>query len=212
MRDWENYYQILGVGPEASSKEIRAARNRKAFSCHPDRNRQAPESVRITAQEEMKRVNRAYEVLSTAHLRERFHSEWVQRNGAKGTQEIKTGFEPNAEPTPNRSGTASKPTKFYDSGNETADTVGEPKERMVEWLLKGVGLGAIGGLMLGAAIGAVAALDILGDALWVLPLSVVGAVAGFPLGAMFGGTCGAMLGEYVDRERMRKPRKPRSHG
>jgi hypothetical protein len=212
MREWEDYYQILSVGPDASLKEIRAARNRKAFACHPDRNGQGSEADRIAAQEEMKRVNRAYEVLSNAHLRERFHPEWVQRNGVKGDQEIKTGFEPNAKPTPQRSGPSSKSADSNNAENDRVHSAVEPRNREVEWLLKGVGFGAVAGPILGAIIGTLAGLDILGGTLWVLVLSVGGAVAGFPLGAMFGGTYGAMLGEYLDRERMRKPRKPRIHG
>lgn len=54
-----NYYQLLGVGLNASVDEIQKAFRSKARQVHPDKNRELPE-----AEELMKLVNKAYEVLS----------------------------------------------------------------------------------------------------------------------------------------------------
>ena len=80
MTHWEDYYQILGVDPSASLKEVRAARNRKALDLHPDRLSQFSEAVRLSAEEEMTRVNRAYEVLSNDEKRRRYHQDWLRRD------------------------------------------------------------------------------------------------------------------------------------
>ncbi len=74
----EDYYRILGVDSEASAEAIRAARNRKAIELHPDRLSHVPEEERLEAQEELKRVNRAYEVLGDEAKRRRYHTRWLR--------------------------------------------------------------------------------------------------------------------------------------
>jgi Tol biopolymer transport system component/curved DNA-binding protein CbpA len=76
----ENYYQILGVDPEASEAEIKKAYREKAFILHPDRLAGAPESVRHRAEEELKKLNQAYEVLRDPQKRRDYDSEWLQRS------------------------------------------------------------------------------------------------------------------------------------
>lgn len=55
----KDYYQILEVDSKADQKQIKEAYRHLAFKCHPDRNREDPQSA-----EKMKRVNEAYAVLS----------------------------------------------------------------------------------------------------------------------------------------------------
>ena len=74
----EDYYQILGVSPDASAEEIRAARNRKAMDFHPDRLSSVSEGVRHLAEEQLKTVNGAYEVLSDVKKRREYDAEWFQ--------------------------------------------------------------------------------------------------------------------------------------
>ena len=54
----ETYYQVLGIRPDASPAEIKAAYRRQVHAIHPDRLDGPPDS------EPFKRVRRAYEVLS----------------------------------------------------------------------------------------------------------------------------------------------------
>ncbi|MFH1382641.1 MAG: molecular chaperone DnaJ [Chloroflexota bacterium] len=52
-----DYYEVLGVGRNATDEEIKKAFRRLAFQCHPDRNQEAG------AADKFKEINEAYEVL-----------------------------------------------------------------------------------------------------------------------------------------------------
>jgi DnaJ-class molecular chaperone len=58
-----DYYDVLGVGRDASSEEINKAYRKLAVEWHPDRNK-SPE-----AEERFKEINEAYEVLSNSEKR-----------------------------------------------------------------------------------------------------------------------------------------------
>ncbi|MEW6724548.1 MAG: molecular chaperone DnaJ [Bacillota bacterium] len=62
-----DYYEVLGVGRDASPEEIKKAYRRLARQYHPDVNREDP-----NAAEKFKEVNEAYEVLSDADKRARY--------------------------------------------------------------------------------------------------------------------------------------------
>ncbi len=81
MPNWEDYYQILGVDRSASAEGIRAAWRRKALELHPDRLSQVSETVRHSAEEELKKVNRAYEVLGNGEKRRSYDADWIRSNG-----------------------------------------------------------------------------------------------------------------------------------
>jgi curved DNA-binding protein CbpA len=59
MQSERDYYEVLGIGPDASAGEIKKAYHRLAFQCHPDRNRKSEE-----AHKKMEEINEAYAVLS----------------------------------------------------------------------------------------------------------------------------------------------------
>ena len=69
MAEFEDYYQILGVDREASLQEIKRAYRDKCWILHEDRFAGAPESAKKRAEEELKRVNTAYDVLGNAEKR-----------------------------------------------------------------------------------------------------------------------------------------------
>ncbi len=61
--NWEEACQILGIPITATQKEIHAQYIYKAQLLHPDKTTGLPESVRQKAEEELKRINAAYNVL-----------------------------------------------------------------------------------------------------------------------------------------------------
>lgn len=85
MPDWEDYYQILGVDPGADAAEIKRAYLDKAWIFHPDRTQGAPESARRRAEEEMKRLNNAHDVLKDPQKRKEYHEEWLRKGGKSAT-------------------------------------------------------------------------------------------------------------------------------
>jgi molecular chaperone DnaJ len=82
-----DYYDILGVGRDASASDIKAAYRRTAVKYHPDRNPDDPD-----AEEKFKEASEAYAVLSDADKRSRYDRFGHQCLGGDGF----TGFDPNA--------------------------------------------------------------------------------------------------------------------
>jgi len=66
--DFKDYYQILGVSPEASSEEIKKAYRKLAFEYHPDRNKEQRED----AESRFKEVTEAYGVLINPEKRREY--------------------------------------------------------------------------------------------------------------------------------------------
>jgi molecular chaperone DnaJ len=66
-RTYKDYYKILGVGRDASQKEIKEAYRRLARQYHPDANPGDKE-----AEEKFKEINEAYEVLSDPKKRQQY--------------------------------------------------------------------------------------------------------------------------------------------
>jgi curved DNA-binding protein CbpA len=54
-----DYYEVLGIAPDASAEEIKEAYHRRAFQYHPDRNRKSEEGNK-----KMQEINEAYAILS----------------------------------------------------------------------------------------------------------------------------------------------------
>jgi curved DNA-binding protein CbpA len=80
MPGWEDYYKILDVSPEANDEEIKEAYRDKCFILHPDRMVGVPKSAQLRAQEELKKVIRAYDVLKDPVKRQWYHQEWLKRH------------------------------------------------------------------------------------------------------------------------------------
>ena len=68
METHKTYYQILGVDPKASARELKKAYRRLARTYHPDLNPKRPRS----SEERFKRIQEAYGVLSDPFTREQY--------------------------------------------------------------------------------------------------------------------------------------------
>jgi molecular chaperone DnaJ len=77
-----DYYEVLGVGRNATAEELKRAYRKLALQYHPDRNPNDPQ-----AEETFKTINEAYEVLSDDSKRQRYDT-----FGHAGTQGV-PGFD-----------------------------------------------------------------------------------------------------------------------
>jgi curved DNA-binding protein len=83
--EYKDYYEILGVGRQASQDEIKKAYRKLALQYHPDRN---PDNK--TAEDKFKEANEAYQVLSDKEKRAHYdrlgadYSRWQQTGGRGG--------------------------------------------------------------------------------------------------------------------------------
>ena len=98
-----NYYDILGVSPNASQAEIKKSFRNLALQYHPDKNKNSEES-----KQKFMKIIEAYEVLSDEQARKNYDSNTLQKRGARtrwtpsadfGTvysyEEIKRRYRPN---------------------------------------------------------------------------------------------------------------------
>jgi curved DNA-binding protein len=80
--NYKDYYDILGVGRNATEKEIKKAYRKKAAKFHPDRNPDDP-----SAEDRFKEVGEAYEVLSDPEKRDLYNKagkDWKKYQRAAG--------------------------------------------------------------------------------------------------------------------------------
>lgn len=81
MRNFRNYYDILGVAKDATADEIKKAFRKLALQFHPDRNLGDKQ-----AEEKFKDINEAYEVLSDTTKRAQYdqYGRYWQQRGFQG--------------------------------------------------------------------------------------------------------------------------------
>ncbi|MCX7596798.1 MAG: J domain-containing protein [Fischerella sp.] len=88
LRNFRDYYEILGVSKDATNEEIKKTYRRLARQYHPDLN-----PGNKAAEEKFKDISEAYEVLSDAAKRaqyDQFSRYWKQKGFDKQTQKSKT--------------------------------------------------------------------------------------------------------------------------
>lgn len=77
MSHWEDYYKILQVDSSAEPEIIESAYKRLCKKYHPDLNQS------WSAEETIRAVNRAYEVLRSDSSRRQYHRQWLKNNRLK---------------------------------------------------------------------------------------------------------------------------------
>jgi hypothetical protein len=97
----DDYYEILGVPPDANAEQIKEAYLYKVNILHPDRLEGMSERIRSLAEQDLKKVNLAYQVLSNPSKRRqydttRFGSTEIIRDSGK----TKTAKKPQPEVYP----------------------------------------------------------------------------------------------------------------
>ncbi len=101
MFDEEDYYEILGVHPNADAAQIKEAYVYKVNIYHPDRLQAVSDRIRRKAEEDLKKVNIAYEMLSNPERRRQYD---VKRSGSIHTsrelQKTKQAQKPQPEVYP----------------------------------------------------------------------------------------------------------------
>lgn len=70
----KSYYDILGVGQDASDDEIKKAYRQLAIKWHPDKHAQDTEAQKKIVEDKFKDINRAYEVLGDSDKRKSYDS------------------------------------------------------------------------------------------------------------------------------------------
>lgn len=75
MTEFINYYEILGVSCDATEEEIKKVYRKKAKRFHPDANPNLSLEDKISFEEELKLINKAYEVLKNPELRKKYNQE-----------------------------------------------------------------------------------------------------------------------------------------
>lgn len=72
MASKRDYYEVLGVGKNASPEELKAAYKRLALKHHPDRQAGKNDAEKKAAEESFKEINEAYSVLSDKEKRAQY--------------------------------------------------------------------------------------------------------------------------------------------
>ena len=80
----KNYYEQLGIDKNASESDIKSAYRKSVMKNHPDRFATKPEAERKRAEETIKEVNHAYDVLSNPEKKENYDTYGSEEGPANG--------------------------------------------------------------------------------------------------------------------------------
>lgn len=147
MAKWEDYYALLGVSPDSSDDEIKKAYHYKANILHPDKTSKLSENLQRKAEEELKAVNRAYDVLKDSQKRQAYHSEWLRRN-----KQPKYGTDTNIDSKHKQVAKKTKKSKKIRS-QKYKGMLSNFQQRFPKWKIFACGIVLIIGIIAGLVIG-----------------------------------------------------------
>lgn len=129
-RDWKDYYQILNVNRNATLDQIKEAKRFKSVLLSPDRMTGFSKEITKKAEEELKAVNNAFDILSD--FREEYNELWDKKEQSKnvtqGQSSVKRDPHVDQQETTARSRTKSEPRqKPHDNRQKTTTTQNKTK-------------------------------------------------------------------------------------
>ena len=92
MADKRDYYEVLGVGKDASADDIKGAYRKAALKWHPDRWVSGTDAEKKTAEEKFKEASEAYSILSDPDKRSKYDQFGFAGVEGAGAQDWSQGF------------------------------------------------------------------------------------------------------------------------
>ena len=92
MADKRDYYEVLGVGKDASADDIKQAYRKAALKWHPDRWVSGTDAEKKTAEEKFKEASEAYSVLSDPDKKAKYDQFGFAGVDGAGAQDWSQGF------------------------------------------------------------------------------------------------------------------------
>ena len=112
-----DYYQVLGLRPEAEASEIKRAYHDAARSLHPDANRHLKEHHRIDCERIAKRISEAYCVLRNPRQRKAYDVHRVEHGSPRlSLNELRNRVRATQAPT--RSGQTQEGRQFWERATD----------------------------------------------------------------------------------------------
>ncbi len=126
-----SHYDLLGVPPEATEAQIRAAYRTLVTLFHPDRLGHLKEESRTFAEDRLKALNAAYEVLGDPGKRANYDAAQALPQRARSTGSGASSRPPPAPPPPPRSEPVYSPQNPYSS--QTQDSAPRSSAAQSDW-------------------------------------------------------------------------------
>ncbi len=92
MAEKRDYYEVLGLGRDASADDIKSAYRKLALKWHPDRWVDGTDAEKKTAEEKFKEASEAYTVLSDPEKKSRYDKFGHAGLGGQGAPDFSGGF------------------------------------------------------------------------------------------------------------------------
>lgn len=89
INDENDYYDVLGIGPESSSEEVQHAYRDQVKQWHPDLFRDAPQDQQTEAEQTMRQITEAYGILGDPE--KRLHYDTLHQNRIPEPMKMPTG-------------------------------------------------------------------------------------------------------------------------